>query len=771
VVINENQNSSLDKIKGNRYFYQLTIPISMKTNLLIFLASWLILSACNQRLTIVDQNKSPYTIILPANATAGDSAAARYLVSAISEMTGVELPVVTDEQPEGKHEICIGPTTRTAPELAPEHPDGYRIKTEDDKLMITGGSGKGTIYGVIDLLETWGYRKFSPAESFIPQVEELTLQPMDHADEPANSLRIINGRMTQDNEFVDWLRVSTIAEMSPPGYYVHTFERLVPRADYFKDHPEYYAWLGHKYSFDQLCPSNPEVLDLIIQKLGEEMKKYPGFDTWSVSQNDNFTYCQCDRCMAVIEEDESPAGPLIRMVNTVAAAYPEKTISTLAYQFSRPAPRVSRPADNVMVMLCTIELNRSRPIATDSLSRSFVKDIEDWGKICRNIYLWDYTINFNHSISPFPNFHVFQPNLQFFYENQVRKQFPQSNLLEGLEMVELRARLLSALMWDPSVNIDSVKTDFLVHFYGKASPAIAAYLERMEKELIRSGKILYIYEPPNNHADGYLSAENVATYNRFFDEAEKAVSGDTVLLNRVKTARLPLQYAMMEIGKNDMFGPRGWYTESDDRFILREDMEQTLEDFYTVCKKNKFVTLNERSLSPEIYYESTKRFIDVKVEGNLAFRKPVTTTPAPATKYSGGDPGVLTNGVQGAHDFNVHWLGWWGEDAQITVDLEAATTPATITIGTLWDGKSWILHPSAVRCLVSLDGSQFNTLGLQTVTGDQQAEATTRKFEFQYSGAPIRYIRFEITGAGTLPRWHASEGEPSWFFVDEVTVF
>lgn len=759
------------KIKGIRYFYQQTIIIPMKKHTTPFLLSLVLFSACDRSLQIVDQNGSPYSIVIPARASATDSTAARYLATAIMEMTGTLLPIVTDSQPKTEKEICIGTTNRTAPEAVPDHPDGFHIKTADYHIMITGGTGKGSIYGVIDLLETWGYRTFSPAESFIPQMEKLTIQPIDFWDEPANSLRIINGRMTSDPAFVDWLRISTIAEMSPPGYYVHTFERLVPRADYFEDHPEYYAWLGHKYSFDQLCPSNPEVRDLIIERLGEEMKKYPDFDTWSVSQNDNFTYCHCDICMTIIDEDESPAGPLIRLVNAVAATYPDKTISTLAYQFSRPAPKVTRPADNVMVMLCTIELNRSRPIENDSLSQSFVKDIEEWGQICQNIYLWDYTINFNHSISPFPNFHVFQPNLQFFYENQIRKQFPQSNLLEGLEMVELRARLLSALMWDPYINLDSVKTDFLEHFYGKASPAIAAYLELMEKELISSGKILYIYEPPNNHADGYLSTENVASYNRFFDEAERAESSDAVLLNRVQIARLPLQYAMMEIGKNDMFGPRGWYLEQDGRFILRKDMANTLEDFYRVCKKNKLVTLNERSLTPEIYYESTKRFIDVKVEGNLAFRKPVTVTPAPAAKYSGGDPMVLTNGVQGAHDFNVHWLGWWGEDAQITVDLEEVATPTTINIGTLWDGKSWILHPATVTCLVSEDGDHFRNIGTQKVRGDQQTEATTRKFAFACSGASIRYIRFEIKGAGPLPRWHASEGEPSWFFVDEITAF
>ena len=74
------------------------------------------------------------------------------------------------------------------------------------------------------------------------------------------------------------------------------------------------------------------------------MAAQPDKTIWSVSQNDNFSYCQCPECLKIIEEEGSPAGPVIRFVNRVAAVFPDKTISTLAYQYSRPAPRRTRPA-------------------------------------------------------------------------------------------------------------------------------------------------------------------------------------------------------------------------------------------------------------------------------------------------------------------------------------------------------------------------------------------------------------------------------------------
>ncbi len=743
----------------------------MKKAILILLPALLFMSSCDRGIDIVSNGRSLYTVIIPAEPKKSDSTAAIYLTRYIREMSGADIPVLSDTATAGSYEICIGNTNRGSKVYDSLAPDACRILTEGRKVFIAGGSHKGTVYGVIDLLEGWGCRRFSPEEVFIPHKRSLSLQPDDRIKAPANTLRIINGVMTNDPEYADWLRISTNREVFPPGYFVHTFERLIPREDYFDAHPEYFAWLGNKYSHDQPCPSNPMVRELIIEKLDREMLANPSGDLWSVSQNDNFTYCRCDECLAIIREENSPAGPVIRLVNDVAATFPGKTITTLAYQFSRTAPSMTRPAENVMVMLCTIELNRSKPIKDDSLSRSFVTDITEWGKICSNIYLWDYTINFNHCISPFPNLHVLQPNMQFFYENNVRKHFPQSNLQKGHEFAELKGKLLSALLWDPYVDLDSVKNDFLVNYYGKAAPFIGEYIDRRESELIRSGKILYIYEPPNNHSDGFLSAANVVAYHDLFDKAEGAVAGEQEMLNRVKIARLPLQYAIMEIGKNDMFGPRGWYEETGEGFILRKEMKQTLESFYQVCTTNNISSMNEKNLSVEAYYHGSLRFIDVQVEGNLAFRKPVSVSPPAEAKYAGGDPKVLTDGVQGAHDFNVHWLGWWGRDAMITVDMEQLCSPEKIEIGTLWDGRSWILHPATVSCSVSVDGETYSLLGTQRVSGDQQDEPLTRKFSFYNIPGEIRYVRFEIIGAGPLPRWHASEGEPSWFFVDEVTVF
>jgi hypothetical protein len=54
------------------------------------------------------------------------------------------------------------------------------------------------------------------------------------------------------------------------------------------------------------------------------MEQNPNATIFSVSQNDNVAYCRCEKCAAVDAEEGSPAGLLLRFVNTIAAEAAKK---------------------------------------------------------------------------------------------------------------------------------------------------------------------------------------------------------------------------------------------------------------------------------------------------------------------------------------------------------------------------------------------------------------------------------------------------------------
>ena len=142
----------------------------------------------------------------------------------------------------------------------------------------------------------------------------------------------------------------------------------------------------------------------------------------------------------------------------------------------------------------------------------------------------------------------------------------------------------------------------------------------------------------------------------------------------------------------------------------------------------------------------------------------------PSPKYSQGSMDVITNGVQGAESFKVHWLGWEGIDFNITLDLGETINFQSISIGTLWDAKSWILHPMRVSCMVSADSITWYPAGTSEIEGMQQKEDVTKNHVFTGEYSNKRYVRFYITGTKKLPSWHPSAGGLSWVFVDEIVV-
>lgn len=712
---------------------------------------------------LVKNNQSAYSIILSLSASGQEKRAAFLLQKYIQQVSQALLPIKEN----GNSASCI--FIEEKKELT--HPDAFEIKTKGGNLFFYGGSRKGCIYAVIHFLEKYlGCHYYSSVYKVVPKKKNILLPEINESDASANDVRIVNISDKFDDEFLDWNRLNSVSEIFARGYYVHTFNKLLPWTEYFTTHPEYYALMNGKRIIDQLCLTNADVLMLTIEKLKKEMAQQPDKLYWSVSQNDNFSYCQCDNCKKIIDEEKSPAGPIIRFVNEVAKAFPDKIISTLAYQYSRPAPVITKPLSNVQIMLCTIELNRSRSIEEEKTSSSFLKDIQDWSKVSSHIYLWDYTIDFAHSVSPFPNLHVLQPNIQFFTRHHIQEHFQQSNISIGHEFSELKLYLISRLLWNPDVNVKMVVTEFLKGYYGKAASYIQDYIDRLQSALKASNDGLDIYGHPVSHQQSFLSEENIKAYNQFFGKAEKAVRKDSARLMHIKVSRLPLQYAIMEIAKNDMFGKRGWYKEVKGEFIPLKKMNQVLEDFYHTCDLAKVGRLNESGLTPIAYYESTKRFIDVQVKGNLAFRKKIVADVPASPKYSQGDLSILTNGVRGANDYKVHWLGWEAKNFSLTLDLETPVNINQIEISSLWDPKSWILHPASVTFLVSADGINYFTVGKTENESDQQKEEVTKLYSFKPSGEKIRYVRFDIKGTLKLPDWHPSAGGGSWVFVDEIVI-
>ncbi len=431
------------------------------------------------------------------------------------------------------------------------HVDAFRYFIQDQDLVLEAAGEQGAVYAVYDFLEqVCGCRYYTAAEEYVPFGGNLTLDFPPREQVPVLDYREVYYRDFFDPAFAEKHKMtSETARDKVWGTWCHSFQEFLSPEIYFDDHPEYFALhKGQRVGKNaQPCLSNPEVLEIVCENLKKAMEARPECRFWSVSQNDNDAHCTCDACRALDEAEGSPMGSLLTFVNRVAERFPEKTISTLAYWYTRKPPKTVRPAKNVHIMLCNIEANRGLPIAADPLNAGTREELETWEGICSNISLWDYCIQFKNLVSPFPNLRVIPENIRYFRDHSVKMLFSQSNREYEGEFSALRGYLLAKCMWDPELDGQAVLEDFCRGYYGPAAAPILAYIRETTDAMEAAGGRLSIFGGPKEETD-WLDEGHYARFSVLMEEALEAVRDLPEYLHRVKTAAMPVWYAGIVLG-------------------------------------------------------------------------------------------------------------------------------------------------------------------------------------------------------------------------------
>lgn len=558
-------------------------------------------AAAGEKFVITENGQAQCVIAVAARPGPAERTAALELQAFLLQITGAELPIRPCSEVAGDaRQIVVGPSERSA-ELLPDvnlheiGDDGIVIRTVGNALVLAGPPPRGTLYAVYTFLEDQvGCRWWTPTESTIPRKESLGV--------PALAIRYAPKLKSREAYYRDAFEAKFSARQKLNGHgaqtdedwggnirfqgFVHTFYPFLPPETYFKDHPDWYSLIDGKRSHDraQLCltsePMRAEMTRVVLQRLAGD----PGAKIVSISQNDWLGACQCGNCRAVVAEEGSEAGPLLRFVNAVAAEvekkYPDVWVETLAYQYTRQAPLKARPRDNVIVRLCSIECSFVQTLGEGKQNEAFRNDIEAWSRIAPRLFVWNYVTNFSNYLVPHPNLRVLAPNLRYFVNHNVVGLFEQGDSQSGVgDFVRLRAWLLAHLMWNPAADENALIDEFLQGYYGPAAPYLRAYLNVINDAGERSGKYIKCFMPDTA---AWLTLDDLNRGSALFAKAEAAVAGDKILAGRVRRERLPLDHVWLtryralklaaQLGGKQFLGP--------------DDPAAATKDFIRVAREN-----------------------------------------------------------------------------------------------------------------------------------------------------------------------------------------
>ena len=84
----------------------------------------------------------------------------------------------------------------------------------------------------------------------------------------------------------------------------------MPRKKFAETHPDWYAYVAatRKRNFHWVCVSNEGMLNQLYSEIDAELAKDPTIREISVGIDDAYTYCECDKCLALAQHYADPDG-------------------------------------------------------------------------------------------------------------------------------------------------------------------------------------------------------------------------------------------------------------------------------------------------------------------------------------------------------------------------------------------------------------------------------------------------------------------------------
>ena len=597
-------------------------------------------AAATDGLTLARDGKSEYVIVVPDTLAPVEKTAADELRDHLASVTGATLPVVAEAAaPFGAPRVVVGhgPLTK---ELLPDldvrklAPDAIVIKTVGRDLVLVGHPRRGTLYAAYTFLEdTVGVRWWTLGEARIPRRRTLVIPQLDVTyaprvpDRATRYLQLSDGCFTSHSTvtkqeqrdmgvFSVRLRLNGHDHYSIPTEYggpnglvgwVHTFYQingLLPPRKYFEAHPKWYSLVKGKRTAQhgQLCLTNVDMRREMIRVVLERLRRNPGATIISVSQNDWRGNCECEKCRTIDEREGSPSGSLIHFVNAVAEEvekeFPDVLVETLAYHYTQRAPKFVRPRRNVVVRLCSIKCSFAEPLADGERNRAFRQDLEDWGRISHQLYIWDYVTNFRGYLLPHPNYHVLAPNIRYFVDKGAVGIFEQgdSGCRVG-DFVRYRAWLIAHLLWNPDADEKQLTLEFMTGYYGAAGPYLVQYLKLMSDAVRRSGIHLGCFRTSTSD---WLRLDDMNRGMELFAQAAAAVAHDPVLSERVRRERLPLDHVWLRRYES----LRRQARRVGGAFRGPDDPDKGLEDFVALVKRHRVGEIRQGKAFPKGFAEN-----------------------------------------------------------------------------------------------------------------------------------------------------------------------
>jgi len=382
-----------------------------------------------------------------------------------------------------------------------------------------------------------------------------------------------------------------------------------------------------------------------------------------IMPQDNNLVCICEECTKIGNTVNNATPAVSYFIQKLANKFPKHQFFTSSYITTSQPPK-EKLNENTGVFLSTIMLRKGVELKmSQPKTASFVKELEAWKEITPNIYIWDYSANFDDYLTPVPILYSLQKQLKFYKEHGVKGVFLNGSGYDYTSFGDLKAFVASALLKNTEENVDELCADFFKKYYPQNQQLLTDYYLSLEKHFAAKNRTYNLYAGIDEILATYLDSD---AFSKFYDELGKAIPKTTKeekeKLSKLYTA---LSFTRLQIAYAKVSSTHGCANLEGNKMVVKHEMNQILNRLAEIYKYPNLKSYKEDNGELGRYINIWRYTLLNKRFENLLFNKSIkilsdTDEGFEKLKY-------LNDGLPGFS--NDYHQGWYISSADLKIQL------------------------------------------------------------------------------------------------------
>lgn len=488
------------------------------------------------------------------------------------------------------------------------------------------------------------------------------------------------------------------------GIWGHNLAKIIE----YRGEDDIYALVNNKRNKDQFCFSSNslfnQTMEYIIDVHGdsEDHSNY-----FMIMPKDNNLVCTCSSCLELGNSKNNATPAVYSMILKLAKRFPMHQFYTSAYLTTNTPPDQKMP-ENSGVFFSTIALPKGVKLDNQQEVTKVISQIEKWQSKTENIYLWDYTANFDDYLTPLPILLGLQAQLKYFKNKGIKGLFLNAGGYDYIPFDDLKTFVAAALMMDVESDITDLTTKFFKKKYPRSYKLLSNYYINLESNYYNRNIPYNLYGSMRENMETYFDVE---IFMQFYNDLSSFLDNNSDNVNVVSEEEkynlqkllTALTYTRLQIAYTE--GTTEWgyahraKSENNNRIDVNPDLSLLVDRLREHINYDNLQNYKEFDGSLSEYIAQWDNILEATSFSNKLLHSPLTIISKKDENFKTTE--ILTDGTPGfAIDYHQGWYLSSGDDLEILLPNNNIKDAKLLQLRFLSMERHGIYPPADIKLLI-----------------------------------------------------------------------